>query len=142
MPLSKGCPFCSRWGDDPHLRIVEFSYTYATLNPDQFFPGYCFVFTKEHVTELFHLTPAARHALIDEVNRLASALHRLFRADKMNYELIGNMAPHIHWHLIPRFTTDPLWPRPVWSEPHEPRHLTPGEYGERVTLIRRAVEEP
>ena len=49
---------------------------------------------------------------------VAAALHRAFNPTKINYELLGNMVPHMHWHVVPRFTTDPLWPRPIWSEPH------------------------
>jgi len=132
---------CSRWDDDRDLRVVEFSYTFVTLNRDQFFPGYCFVFTKNHVTELFHLPQEARHGVIDEVCRVAGALHRLFTPAKINYELLGNMVPHMHWHLIPRFTTDPLWPRPVWSEPHEPLELPPPALSERIAALRGLLEE-
>lgn len=135
------CPICSRWDDDADLRIVEFPYTFVTLNRDQFFPGYCFVFTRDHVTELFHLTPAARRGVMEEVSRVAEALHRCFSPTKINYELIGNIAPHIHWHLIPRFATDPLWPRPVWSEPHEPQELSPLQCGEMIASIRSCLED-
>jgi diadenosine tetraphosphate (Ap4A) HIT family hydrolase len=57
----------------------------------------------------------------------------------MNYELLGNMVPHMHWHLVPRFREDPLWPRPIWSEPHEERHLSDEEYREAIALIRAAL---
>ena len=49
------CPMCSRWDDDVELRIMEFEYSYLILNRDQFFPGYCLLFSKQHVTELFNL---------------------------------------------------------------------------------------
>jgi diadenosine tetraphosphate (Ap4A) HIT family hydrolase len=58
----------------------------------------------------------------------------------MNYELLGNMVPHMHWHLVPRFTSDALWPRPIWSEPHEERHLSPEEYREAILKIREALD--
>ena len=50
-----------------------------------------------------------------------------FRPDKVNYELLGNMVPHMHWHVVPRFRTDPLWPRPIWSEHHQEVILTAAE---------------
>jgi diadenosine tetraphosphate (Ap4A) HIT family hydrolase len=49
------------------------------------------------------------------------------------------MVPHMHWHLVPRFSDDPLWPRPIWSEAHEEKYLTPDGYAERVGLIRTAL---
>ena len=70
---------------------------------------------------------------------MAQALYSQFKPDKINYELLGNMVPHIHWHLVPRFATDPLWPRPIWAEAHEDLILAPEEYTQRIQLIRQAL---
>jgi diadenosine tetraphosphate (Ap4A) HIT family hydrolase len=133
------CPMCCRWDDDADLRVVELEHSLATLNRDQFFPGYTLLFTRQHVTELFHLDHAVRTGLMEEVSRVAGALFAVFQPDKINYELLGNMVPHIHWHLVPRFTTEPLWPRPIWSEPHQEQLLSPDGYRDRIKLIRRAL---
>jgi diadenosine tetraphosphate (Ap4A) HIT family hydrolase len=130
---------CSKWQDEPELRIAEFGHTCAMLNRDQFFPGYCFVFTRNHITELFHLDRQSRGAVMEEVSAVAAALHQAFAPAKMNYELLGNMVPHMHWHLVPRFSDDPLWPRPIWSEPHEPVTLSAEACSERINLIRSAM---
>jgi len=130
---------CTKWDDEPELRIAELARCRVFLNRDQFFPGYCFVVAREHVTELFQLDPAARSAVIEEVNSTAAALYRLFKPDKMNYELLGNMVPHMHWHLVPRFRSDRLWPRPIWAEPHDEMFLSPDAYSERIELIRKAM---
>jgi len=130
---------CRRWQGEPELRIAEFAHCQVVLNRDQFFPGYCLVFSRRHVTELFQLDAAERHGVIDEVNRVAEALDRVFRPAKMNYELLGNMVPHMHWHLVPRFADDPLWPRPIWSEPHAEILLDAAGYAERIAVIRQAL---
>jgi diadenosine tetraphosphate (Ap4A) HIT family hydrolase len=130
---------CTKWADEPDLRIAELGQCYVLLNRDQFFPGYTFVFTRAHVTELFHLDRQVRQGVIEEVTMVAASLYNLFKPAKMNYELLGNMVPHMHWHLIPRFVTDPLWPRPIWSEPHDPVVLTPEEYARRIGQIRTAI---
>ena len=135
------CPMCTKWDDEPELRIAELEQCYVMLNRDQFFPGYCFVFTKDHVTELFHLAEPRRNAVMAEVSALAAALYAHFAPAKINYELLGNMVPHMHWHVVPRFTTEPLWPRPIWSEPHEPVALAAPEYVERIALIRNMLGE-
>lgn len=134
------CVMCRRWDAEVELRIAEFKHSYLMLNRDQFFPGYCFLISKEHVTELFHLHPEQRRELIEEVNLAAAALAGVLKPDKLNYELLGNMVPHMHWHLVPRFIEDPLWPRPIWSEPHDELALSPEEYAERISLIRQALE--
>ncbi len=133
------CVMCTRWMDEPELRIGEFEHCYAVLNRDQFFSGYTFLFTKSHATELFHLDPQVRGGIMEEVSRVAGALDRVFSPAKMNYELLGNMVPHIHWHLVPRFREDPLWPRPIWSEPHAEKHLTGEEVRQRIGKIREAL---
>lgn len=133
------CSMCSRWDDDADLRITDFEYSYLILNRDQFFSGYCLLFAKQHVTELFHLDTTVRQGMMEEVTRTAAVLANLFKADKINYELLGNMVPHIHWHLVPRLSTDPLWPRPVWAEPHQEHHLSAEAYRLRCEEIRQAL---
>ena len=130
---------CTIWDTEPDLRIAELDQCYVVLNRDQFFPGYSFVLTKGHATELFHLDRETRSAVMEEVTATAAALDRLFKADKINYELLGNMVPHMHWHLVPRLRSDPLWPRPIWAEPHDEVHLSPAGYAERIELIRKAL---
>lgn len=130
---------CRRWDADSDLRIIELPHSYVILNRDQYFPGYTLLFTKYHVTELFHLEPDVRSSLMGEVSAVAEALHAVYKPAKINYELLGNMVPHIHWHIIPRFSSESLWPRPVWAESHDELFLSPDEYRLRIETIRRAL---
>jgi diadenosine tetraphosphate (Ap4A) HIT family hydrolase len=130
---------CRRWDDESDLRIIELEHSHVILNRDQFFPGYTLLFTKQHVTELFHLNQIVRSQLMEEVSRVAAALDTVFKPTKINYELLGNMVPHIHWHLVPRFSTDPLWPRPIWAESHTEALLAPEEYLQHILKIRNAL---
>ena len=134
------CIMCSRWQDEADLRIIELEHCFVQLNRDQYFPGYTFVFTREHVTELFHLDRKVRQGVVEEVNQVAAALAQVYQPTKMNYELLGNMVPHMHWHLVPRFTDDPLWPRPIWSEPHPEKPLPLEEYRNEIGRILLALD--
>lgn len=138
MTLSP-CPMCNRWESDADLRIAELEHSYVILNRDQFFPGYTLLFSKTHVTELFHLDRRVRGELMEEISRVAEALFVTFRPDKINYELLGNMVPHMHWHLVPRFASEPLWPRPIWAEPHDDALLAPEAYRQTIERIRGAL---
>jgi diadenosine tetraphosphate (Ap4A) HIT family hydrolase len=136
---NNNCPMCSRWDSDADLRIAELPHSYVILNRDQFFPGYTLLFTKVHATELFHLDRDARTGLMEELSSVAEALCTIYTPAKINYELLGNMVPHIHWHIVPRFTSEPLWPRPIWAEPHEELSLSPDEYRQRIEIIRSTL---
>ncbi len=78
----------------------------------------------EHVTELFELSPYTRITLIEDVSQVAHTLSAAFEATKINYELLGNQVPHIHWHLIPRLAIDPSPLQPVWCVQHNPVKLS------------------
>ena len=118
---------------------MELPHSYVTLNRDQFFPGYTLLFTKDHYTELFHLDRNVRSALMEEVSSVAQALYTVYAPAKINYELLGNMVPHIHWHIVPRFMSEPLWPRPIWAEQHDERLLAPDEYRQEIETIRSVL---
>lgn len=139
MSLIDECPMCRRWEDHSELRIAELKHSFVVLNRDQFFPGYTLLFTKQHVTELFHLDASVRAGLMEEVSLIAKTLQAVFQPDKINYELLGNMVPHMHWHLVPRFATDPLWPRPIWAENHDEVMLPADEYRQRILKIRQEL---
>ena len=94
---------------------------------------------KRHVKELFDLSEEERIDLMAHVCRAAKALQAVFSSQKINYELLGNQVPHIHWHLIPRFNTDPAWPNPVWSRPHPPVTLSSQEVQKRIKRIRECL---
>ena len=139
MITNTDCQMCHRWQKEPDLQIIELPHSFVTLNRDQFFPGYTLLFTKDHVTELFHLERKVRSSLMDEVSSVAEALYGIYKPAKINYELLGNMVPHIHWHIVPRFSSEPLWPRPIWAQQHEERFLSPTEQKQRIETIRRVL---
>ena len=113
------CDACSGTWPGPDRLIADLGLSKAYLHDDQFFPGWTVVVFKRHATELFHLAPTERIQLMEEVTRMARVLAITFEATKMNYGLLGNQIPHIHWHLIPRLPNDPAPSEPVWSVPHD-----------------------
>ena len=60
----------------------------------------------------------------------------LYTPRKINYELLGNQTPHIHWHVIPRLADDPAPLEAVWAVPHAPRRLDAASLAERVAALR------
>ncbi|MGH7324483.1 MAG: HIT family protein [Candidatus Rokuibacteriota bacterium] len=133
------CPACAgRWPRADH-RIAELGHSLAYLHEDQFFPGWTLLGLKRHATELFDLTREERAELIEEVSGVAQVLAASFSALKINYELLGNQIPHIHWHVVPRLPGDPAPRGPVWLVEHAPRPLSPDELSERIQRIRSGL---
>ena len=134
------CVMCGKLGEaGGALHIADLDLSRVFLHEDQFFPGYVLLVLRRHVTELYDLTAAERATLMEEVSRVAQALARVFRPVKMNYELLGNLVPHIHWHLVPRLASDPGLRGPIWTVEHQPAPLAPAAAHERIEAIRRAL---
>jgi diadenosine tetraphosphate (Ap4A) HIT family hydrolase len=129
------CMACQgTWPRQDHL-IADLGLSKVYLHEDQFFSGWAVVVFQRHATELFQLAPDERCQLIEEVNRVAEISATVHRAKKMNYELLGNQLPHIHWHIIPRLAGDPAPLEPVWRVPHSPLLLTGAALHKAITRL-------
>ena len=107
------CELCTKPGgrvihDDGRLRVV------AVDDPD--YPGFMRVIWNAHVREMTDLSPAERDHLMQVVFAVEQAQRTVMRPGKMNVASLGNMTPHLHWHLIPRFEDDAHFPKPIWTE--------------------------
>jgi diadenosine tetraphosphate (Ap4A) HIT family hydrolase len=79
------------------------------------YPGFCRVILGRHAREMTDLTPAERARLMGVVFAVEEAVREAMSPDKMNIASLGNMTPHVHWHVIPRFRDDAHFPTPVWA---------------------------
>ncbi len=80
-------------------------------------PGLCRVIWNAHVREMTDLRCDERRHLMTLVFATETALRRLYQADKINLASLGNLVPHLHWHVIPRYADDRHFPAPIWAEP-------------------------
>lgn len=85
------------------------------LVDDANYPGFCRVIWNAHVKEMSDLVPADRLALNDAVWEVEMAIRSVMAPEKINVASLGNMTPHLHWHVIPRYVDDAHFPNPVWS---------------------------
>ena len=53
--------------------------------------------------------------LMEEITEASRALKDVTQCDKLNVAAIGNVVPQLHVHIVARWHTDPLWPKPVWG---------------------------
>jgi len=138
------CPLCQE------LALAEYAnaygYTIADLRisrlrlcANQSVPGYCILFCKKHVREPYGLDKEERLLYFEDLMRAARAIERVFSPIKINYEIQGNIVPHLHCHIKPRFYGDPAPGAPIHPAKN-PIMLTRAEYDERVRLIREALQ--
>lgn len=84
------------------------------------FPGFCRVIWKQHVAEMSDLPYPHRDHLMNLVFVTELALRSLVAPDKVNLASLGNLTPHLHWHVIPRWHDDSHFPGPIWAAARRP----------------------
>lgn len=82
---------------------------------DAAYPGFCRVIWNDHVKEMSELSQEDRLTINEAVYQVELALVSVMKPLKVNLASLGNMVPHLHWHLIPRFEDDAQFPSPVWA---------------------------
>ena len=92
----------------------------VVLVEDRDYPGFCRVILNSHVREMTDLDETARQRVMQVVFAAEQALRQLMHPAKINLASLGNMTPHLHWHVIPRFADDKHFPGPVWSVARRP----------------------
>lgn len=86
------------------------------------FPAFYRVVWAAHVAELSDLSEAARQWCMDAVMAVELALRGMQPVPgKINLATLGNMVPHLHWHVIARYAEDSHFPAPVWAPALRPR---------------------
>lgn len=111
--LINTCELCTTPGggilwQDALCRVVRIE--------DKDYPGFCRIILNRHVKEMSDLPPAEREHLMLVVFAVEEAVREVIRPDKINLASLGNMTPHVHWHVIPRFRRDRHFPNPIWGE--------------------------
>jgi len=78
-------------------------------------PGFLRVVLKRHVREMTDLAETDRNRLMAVVFAVEAHVRQSLEPDKMNLASLGNLTPHLHWHVIPRWGDDRHFPGPVWA---------------------------
>ena len=126
--------------EDEHLiRICDLTFGLLYLAKNQFVQGYCVLICHRHVIEPYELSREERAAYFDDLASASDVLQRIFNADKMNYNILGNVIPHLHTHILPRYFTDSAPNRPIDPASGE-LFLTINEYEQRIQLIFDGIQ--
>ncbi|NYT62642.1 HIT family protein [Alcaligenaceae bacterium] len=111
-PASSNCPLCRAIGGTLLWRGLQLRVIAAD---DAAHPGLTRVVWQDHVSEMTDLAPAQRDTLMAAVWLVEQVQRQVLQPDKINLAQFGNMAPHLHWHIIPRWTDDSHFPEAIWA---------------------------
>lgn len=107
------CPICAAQNEEillqtPNLRVIA-------VHNEANAPAFCRVIWQHHVAEMTDLQPAERAELMDVVYKVEAAMRQVLQPEKINLASLGNVVPHLHWHVIARFKDDACFPAPIWA---------------------------
>lgn len=123
------CPLCGQDGgvvllQHPQLRVVR------VVGPEaEHAPGFYRVIWQAHVAEWSDLSEPEQLMCMRALTAVERLVREHLRPRKVNLASLGNMVPHLHWHVVARFENDPHFPAPIWAAPQRPmpaelqRHL-------------------
>ena len=133
----KHCELCQQQGDV----ITEAADWRVVLVNDAHYPGFCRVIWNHHVKEMTDLSATQRNTLMGVVWQVEAAIRSVMQPHKINVASLGNVVPHLHWHVIPRYADDMHFPNPIWGQVE--RSITPA-LQQRLALVetlKAAIQE-
>lgn len=92
---------------------------------DEFYFGYIRLILNRHVSEMTDIDPTDAHKIFSALLIIERCIRDTLNPDKINLASLGNMVPHLHWHIIPRYKNDRHFPNPIWGMITNEEYLVP-----------------
>jgi diadenosine tetraphosphate (Ap4A) HIT family hydrolase len=148
LVAGQGCPFdAPRAESTEHWDLVgALAVSSWYLPQNQMYRGHgILVFDPRHVTRLDDLTADEWRAYAADLHRVVRAIGAVCKPDHFNVESLGNVIPHLHWHVIPRYKNDGRWRQPIWApdvNAQPERRLTADDRMTLLAELRAACPSP
>lgn len=124
------CPLCREDGGLLIARHERFRVIRA-IGPDaDDFPGFYRVVWNAHVAEWSDLSEPEQALCMRAVSVVERAVREHLQPTKVNLAALGNVVPHLHWHVVARYEWDSRFPAPLWASPNRPADA------DRLTALR------
>ena len=123
------------------IKIAELPSSKVYLFKEQSHRGRVIVASKLHVSEITALTDDERNAFFADVNRVAKALHDVFKPTKVNYGAYGDTGHHLHFHLVPKYSDDEFEWGGVFAMNPKRKFLSDAEYAGMIEAIKAACTQ-
>lgn len=136
---NEACELCQSPGGEI---VYQGELFRVVLIDDVNYPGFCRVIWRDHIKEVTDLNELDRMHMMDILWQVEQVVRDVMQPEKINLASLGNMVPHLHWHVIPRYTDDAHFPSPVWSETKRvpsPQSLLSRR--EKLPLLRKKLQQ-
>ncbi len=133
------CPLCIEDGGICLVRTKQYRIV-APREPE--FLGLIRVIWNEHVVEMTDLDILPRNDFMRAVYFVEESVRQMMNPDKINLASLGNVVPHLHWHIIPRWLDDSYFPLPIWGQ--RQREISAEKVSQRQSdeqLLMRHIQE-
>lgn len=141
--MALDCMYCQA-DDERRLKLMTpvagLQVSTLHLYREQSYPGRCVLVYNEHVHKLTDLTPEEYAAFFQDVAKAAHALTELYHPDKINYLVLGDLCPHLHIHLVPKYQDGTDWGGIFQMMPEPQKYLTEAEEAAEIQKIREKLE--
>jgi diadenosine tetraphosphate (Ap4A) HIT family hydrolase len=128
------CPFCVDLSGQSffHGRTSE-----AILERHAIANGHvAVVFRGRHVADLSALLPTELADYSRDIQAVGRMVEQVFQPCHMNYMLLGNIVPHLHVHVVPRYLDDRAPERPL---PWDPSPVSDERFSAQFERLREAA---
>ncbi len=136
----------ARRGELPNA-VCRVTSGWVILAEAQFMRGYCLLLPDPVVGALNDLTGDARTRYLSDMVRIGDAVTALCQPRRINYEILGNLEPALHAHIIPRYHDEPeslrtkaiwLYPPEAWNDPAN--QFDPVKHAALLSDLRRRLD--
>ncbi|MDU1904112.1 MAG: HIT family protein [Dysgonomonas sp.] len=140
--MSIGCLYCERnqVQKDLMMEICDLDVSTVFLFKEQTYKGRCVVAYKKHDVELYELDDKELLAFMKDVNKVASAMKKLFNAAKINYGAYSDKLPHLHIHLVPKYIDGTDFGGVFVMNPQQ-TYLSESEYETMINDIKNELKK-
>ena len=135
--MNNDCLYCNKnqTQHDLMIEICKLNVSTVYLFREQTYLGRCIVTYEGHAKELYELDDNTLLSYMQDVNKVAKALEDIFSAAKINYGAYSDKLPHLHLHLVPKYTDGPDFGSTFTMKPQKV-YLSDEEYMDILASIR------
>ena len=133
------CPLCDT---DGGLLIFKNDQLRVIQAKEAGFPAFYRVVWNAHVPEFSGLSLDERNTCMNAVVAVEQVLREQLQPTKINLAALGNVVPHLHWHVTARFDWDSHFPGSVWATPlREPNTQKLAQLALQCEQVNRRLAE-